>query len=38
MGNKFDRLPLMKTRRYSHMGVYLKVGKLGYVYVLGGRT
>ena len=38
MGNKFDKLAYMKNRRYSHMGVYLKVGKLGYVYVMGGRT
>jgi hypothetical protein len=38
MGNKFERLSLMKMKRYSHMGVYLKAGKLGYIYILGGRT
>lgn len=38
MGSKFDRLSFMKNKRYSHMGVFLKVGKLGYIYVMGGRT
>jgi hypothetical protein len=38
MGTKFERLAMMKTRRYSHMGVHYKAGKLSYVYVLGGRT
>ena len=38
MGSKFDRLSFMKHRRYSHMGVHLKVGKLGYIFVMGGRT
>ena len=28
----------MKSKRYSHMGAYYKVGKLSYVYVMGGRT
>lgn len=38
MGTKFERLAAMKTRRYSHMGVNYKAGKLSYVYVFGGRT
>lgn len=38
MGSKFDRLAFMKYRRYSHMGVHYKAGKLGYIYVFGGRT
>lgn len=38
MGSKFDRLPYMKTKRYSHMGVYYRVGKLKYIYIFGGRT
>ena len=38
MGTKFDKLAFMKNRRYSHMGVYLKIGKLGYIFVMGGRT
>ena len=28
----------MRNKRYSHMGVSFKAGKLGYVYILGGRT
>ena len=27
----------MHEKRYSHMGVFLKIGGLGYVYVFGGR-
>jgi hypothetical protein len=38
MGSKFERLALMKTRRYSHMGVHYKAGKLSYIYVFGGRS
>lgn len=38
MGSKFERLCCMKTKRYSHMGVFFRAGKLGYVYVFGGRT
>ncbi len=28
----------MRNKRYSHMGVFFKAGKLGYVYIFGGRT
>lgn len=38
MGSKFERLAFMRSKRYSHMGVYFRMGKLGYVYVFGGRT
>ena len=38
MGINFEKLALMKTKRYSHMGVYLRAGKLSYVFVFGGRT
>jgi hypothetical protein len=38
MGSKFEKLALMKTKRYSHMGVFYKAGKLGYIYVFGGRS
>lgn len=38
MGSKFERLSMMRNKRYSHMGVFLKAGKLGYVYIFGGRT
>jgi hypothetical protein len=27
----------MREKRYSHMGAYFKIGKLGYIYVFGGR-
>ncbi len=27
----------MKQKRYSHMGAYFKIGKLGYIYIFGGR-
>ena len=27
----------MKQKRYSHMGAYFKIGKLGYIFVFGGR-
>jgi hypothetical protein len=27
----------MKQKRYSHMGAFFKTGRLGYVYVFGGR-
>jgi hypothetical protein len=38
MGSKFERLALMKTKRYSHMGVHYRAGKLSYIYVFGGRA
>ena len=38
MGINFEKLALMKRKRYSHMGVFLKAGKLSYVFVFGGRT
>lgn len=38
MGTRFERLALMKESRYSHMGVFMKAGKLGYIYVMGGRS
>lgn len=38
MGSKFEKLPFMKYKRYSHMGAYCKTGKLGYVYIFGGRS
>jgi hypothetical protein len=37
MGNKFEKLPPMQHKRFSHMGAYFKTGKLGYIYVFGGR-
>lgn len=38
MGNKFEKLPHMHHRRFSHMGAFFKTGKLGYIYVFGGRN
>lgn len=38
MGVQFEKLALMRTKRYSHMGVIYNVGKLTYVFVCGGRT
>jgi hypothetical protein len=37
VGNKFEKLSPMKQKRFSHMGAYFKIGKLGYIYVFGGR-
>jgi hypothetical protein len=37
VGNKFEKLPWMKEKRYSHMGAFFKMGKLSYIYVFGGR-
>lgn len=38
MGTRFEKLPFMNSRRYSHMGVVMTVDSLKYVYVFGGRT
>lgn len=38
MGINFEKLAPMRTRRFSHTGVYYQAGKLGYIYALGGRT
>jgi hypothetical protein len=27
----------MNRKRYSHIGAYFQIGKLGYIYVFGGR-
>lgn len=37
VGNKFEKLPCMKQKRYSHMGAFFKTGRLGYIYIFGGR-
>lgn len=37
IGSKFDKLPFMSNKRYSHMGVVYSIGLLKYVYVFGGR-
>lgn len=37
VGNKFEKLNCMKHKRYSHMGAYFKINKLGYIFVFGGR-
>ena len=37
MGSRFDKLPFMSSKRYSHMGVVYSVGLLTYIYVFGGR-
>ena len=38
LGNKFEKLNCMRQKRFSHMGAYFKIGKLGYIYVFGGRN
>lgn len=30
-------MPCMKSKRYSHMGAFFKTGRLGYIYIFGGR-
>lgn len=37
VGNKFEKLPCMKRKRFSHMGAHLRIDKLSYVLVFGGR-
>ena len=38
MGINFEKLALMKNKRYSHMGVFMRAGKMSYVFIMGGRT
>jgi hypothetical protein len=38
MGTRFEKLPFMHMRRYSHMGVVMSIDTLKYVFVFGGRT
>lgn len=38
MGTRFEKLPFMHVRRYSHMGVVMTIESLKYVFVFGGRT
>lgn len=38
MGTRFEKLPFMHVRRYSHMGAVMSIEGLKYVFVFGGRT
>jgi hypothetical protein len=38
MGTRFEKLPFMHMRRYSHMGVVMSIDALKYVFIFGGRT